>query len=169
MRRFQKLHINRQNSEAPTTFLEEVAYCPMSRLALNDPAPSASPDHSVLAALEDFLSSSCNQHSVDLVPHVPHPTPPPLRMQQPLASSASSFRERVVVEQQIRPLSPSLQVQCKRSAQDDEVGLDMGLSEISLVGGKTHLQQVNGSAPLMPPPVKNGRLFEQRVGGVYCG
>ncbi|VUZ50735.1 unnamed protein product [Hymenolepis diminuta] len=159
-------------ASAPTTFLEEVAYCPMSRLALNDPAPSASPDHSVLAALEDFLSSSCNQHSVDLVPHVAHPTPPSLRMQQPLPSSASSFRERVVVEQQIRPLSPSLQVQqqqCKRSAQDDEVGLDMGLSEISLVGGKTHLQQVNGSAPLMPPPVKNGRLFEQRVGGVYCG
>lgn len=78
----------------------------------------------------------------------------------------------MAVEQQIRPLSPSLQVQqqqCKRSAQDDEVGLDMGLSEISLVGGKTHLRQVNGSAPLMPPPVKNGRLFEQRVGGVYCG
>lgn len=150
---------------ASTTFLEEVAYCPMSRLALSDPAPSTSTEHSVLAALEDFLSSSCNQHPPDTV-HIPPPPPPP-----PPPTSSPSFRDRVVglPGEKIRPLSPSLLIQqCKRSAQDDEVGLDAGLREISLVGGKT-TRQANAPFPLMPPPVKNGRLFEQRAGGDYRG
>ncbi|VDO08787.1 unnamed protein product [Rodentolepis nana] len=167
-----KVERQQYRASAPTTFLEEVTYCPMSRLALSDPVP-ASPDHSVLAALEDFLSSSCNQHPVDDISHVPYPTPPARNVQQSLpTTSSSSFRDRVVVDQQIRPPSPSMlvqQQQCKRLAQDDEVGLDMGLSEISLVGGKTHLRLANGSAPLMPPPVKNGRLFDLGVGGDYYG
>ncbi|KAM7536939.1 hypothetical protein Aperf_G00000075639 [Anoplocephala perfoliata] len=146
---------------ASTTFLEEVAYCPMSRLALNDPTPSTNTDHSDLAALEDFLTSSLNQHPLDTV-HVP-PSPAP--------TLSPSFRDRVVglPGEQIRPLSPSLLIQqCKRSAQDDEIGLDAGLREISLVGGKT-TRQANAPFPLMPPPVKNGRLFEQQGGGDYCG
>lgn len=147
----------------------------MSRLALNDPLPSADPDHSVLAALEDFLSSSCSQQPVEATTSAPRPTPPPLPIPPgaPIASSSSTvtsaaFRDRMGVDQQLRPHSPSIQVHqqqlCKRSAQDDEVGLDMELRAISLAG-----RQVNGPVPLMPPPVKNGRLFEERAEEEYCG
>uniref|UniRef100_A0A5K3FZD1 CP2 domain-containing protein n=1 Tax=Mesocestoides corti TaxID=53468 RepID=A0A5K3FZD1_MESCO len=122
-------------SPTPTTFLEEVSYCPMSRLAIKDSVPSTTTKCSVLAALDDFLSSGSQQHQT------------PLQQRKPTALSTATTTTR---------LAPSL-LQCKRSAQDDE-SLDEGLREISLVGGNG-VRQATASVPLHPPPVKNGRLF----------
>ncbi|KAL5968784.1 Transcription factor CP2 [Taenia solium] len=143
-----KFERQQYRSAAPTTFLEEVAYCPISRLALNDPAPSATTEHSALAALEDFLSSG-NQHQQT-------PLPPP---------SLSTLQRGVAVVDatSISPLCPSLLMQCKRSAQDRE-GLDAGLLEFNLMGRKA-TRQATAPVPFPSPPVKNGRLFDQEASG----
>ncbi|VDK35228.1 unnamed protein product [Taenia asiatica] len=143
-----KFERQQYRSAAPTTFLEEVAYCPMSRLALNDPVPSATTEHSALAALEDFLSSG-NQHQ-----QTPLPPPPLLTPQRGVA---------VVGATSISPLCPSLLMQCKRSAQDRE-GPDAGLLEFNLMGRKA-TRQATAPVSFPPPPVKNGRLFDQEASG----
>lgn len=120
----------------------------MSRLALNDPIPSTATEHSVLAALEDFLSSS-NQHQQ--VPPLPPSSPITLAGNDQVSPSPA--------------LHPSLLTQCKRSAQDDE-GLDTSLREISLTGCKTTRHET--PAPLLPPPVKNGRLLSLKIDRQCC-
>ncbi len=114
---------------APSTYLEEVSYCPMSRLAIDDSQAHASTDHSILAALDDFLSATPS------APLPPSPNPSPL-----------SVPHRT-------PPPSALATQCKRSAQDDDESLDVDLSGISLV------RETLGATPLHPPPTKNGRLF----------
>ncbi|VDM33940.1 unnamed protein product [Hydatigera taeniaeformis] len=142
-----KIERQQYRSAAPTTFLEEVAYCPISRLALNDPAPSATPEHSVLAALEDFLSSG-NQHQQPLLP-------PPTVL-------ASDRGVAAVDATTTSPLCPSL-IQSKSSAQDNE-GLDVGPLEFNLIGRKA-TRQATAPVPFPPPPVKNGRHFGQEGSG----
>lgn len=140
-----KIERQQYRSAAPTTFLEEVAYCPMSRLALNDPAPSATTEHSVLAALEDFLSSGTQRQQ-----------PPPL---QPPPLSTLQQGVATVDATSVNPLCSSLLMQCKRSAQDGG-GLDASLCETNPMGRKT-TRHAAASVPFLPPPVKNGRLFGQ--------
>lgn len=120
----------------------------MSRLALNDPAPSATTEHSVLAALEDFLSSG-NQHQQPSLP------PPPFSTTQRGVAAVDATS--------VSPIYPSLLMQCKRSARDGE-GSDAGLLEFNLMGRKA-TRQATAPVPFPPPPVKNGRLFGQETSG----